>query len=371
MNAQRVKLGEVCEFVYGDSLKEEIRQRGKVRVYGSNGVVGSHNEAITSGPTIIIGRKGSIGEVNWSSEPCFPIDTTYYVEKTKKPCDLRWLYFTLLKLDLTRLNKSAAVPGLNRDDAYEQFIPFPDLSEQRRIAGRLEQADQLRRTRRYALELSNIFLPAAFLELFGDPDRNPFDWPEDELGELCDEVLDCPHSTPIYAATRTPYPCVRSSDIQSGYLDFSEAKYVEKTEYQKRIDRGKPLPGDVIYCREGARFGNAARVLDNTAMCLGQRTMLFRAKPNRAISEFIWAFLTSRGAYRQATRALDGSASPHVNVGGIVAFRVPVLPLLLQQKFAALVERAERLRGVQREALRQADHLFASLLHHAFAGEQD
>jgi type I restriction enzyme S subunit len=38
----------------------------------------------------------------------------------------------------------------------------------------------------------------------------------------------------------------------------------------------------------------------------------------------------------------------------------------LQQKFAALVERHERLRATQREALRQAEHLFQTLLHNAF-----
>jgi len=46
--------------------------------------------------------------------------------------------------------------------------------------------------------------------------------------------------------------------------------------------------------------------------------------------------------------------------------RLPLPPLQLQQKFAALVERVERLRSVQREALRQADHMFASLLGRSF-----
>ena len=55
------------------------------------------------------------------------------------------------------------------------------------------------------------------------------------------------------------------------------------------------------------------------------------------------------------------------SLGQFKEISVPVPPLPLQQKVAALVERVERLRAVQREALRQAEHLFASLLHRAFS----
>lgn len=279
----------------------------------------------------------------------------------------RWLNFKWQQ----RIFESLCTQWVNqasvrKDDLLDLRIKLPSLTEQKRIANLLNQADRLRRTRRYALELSDTFLPSAFLEMFGEPDKNPNGWTEEELGELCSQVIDCPHSTPVYAVGRTPYPCIRSSDIQNGYLDFSETKYVEAWEYEKRIVRGEPMRGDVIYCREGARFGNAARILDEAKLCLGQRMMLFRVNPKVAVSEFIWAFLSSRSAYRQASRALDGSASPHVNVGEIISFRVPVPLLSLQEKFAALVERHERLRAGQREALRQAEHLFQTLLHRAF-----
>jgi len=90
---------------------------------------------------------------------------------------------------------------------------------------------------------------------------------------------------------------------------------------------------------------------------------------DRATTEFLWAFLSSRAAYRQATRTLDGSASPHVNVRDIVAFRVPVPPLSLQREFAAQVSAVERLKAAQRTSLAKLDALFASLQHRAFRGE--
>ncbi|EQD49804.1 restriction modification system DNA specificity subunit, partial [mine drainage metagenome] len=127
-------LGEVCDFKYGKSLPESVRAGGNVPVFGSNGQVGMHDEPLSAGPTIVIGRKGSFGEVHFSPSPCWPIDTTYYVDSTATKADLRWLTYRLASLGLNKLNRAAAVPGLNREDAYRQRLLLPPHHEQRRIA---------------------------------------------------------------------------------------------------------------------------------------------------------------------------------------------------------------------------------------------
>jgi type I restriction enzyme, S subunit len=199
-----VPLGEVCDFVYGDGLKETDRKGGDIPVYGSNGIVGWHDEALTKGETLIVGRKGSIGEVHFSKVPCWAIDTTYYIEKTKVPCDFTWLYYTLKALDLTRLNKSAAIPGLNREDAYEQKIPLPPLTEQKRIASLLRRADRLRQLQRTAHDLSDAVLQSVFLEMVGDVEINEKGWDKLPFDDVCtigtemvdpreEKYLDLPH----------------------------------------------------------------------------------------------------------------------------------------------------------------------------------
>jgi len=233
----------------------------------------------------------------------------------------------------------------------------------------LDRAQALQAKRRTAIAQLDTLTQVLFLDLFGDPAINPRGWAVAELGDLCSEVIDCPHSTPVYADLSTLYPCVRSSDIQNGDLDLTDAKFVERSEYEKRILRGKPKRGDVVYCREGARFGNAARIIDDTLLCLGQRMMLFRPSTGKAVSEYLWAFLSSPAGYRAATRLVDGSAAPHINIREIVAFRLPVPPLLLQQDFARRVTAIERLKAVHRASLVELDALFASLQHRAFRGE--
>lgn len=185
-----VRLGDVCDFAYGSGLRSDLRQSGEVPVYGSNGVVGYHDNPITSGPTIIIGRKGSVGEVHYSTRPCFPIDTTYYVEKTKVDIDLEWFAYCLRTLRLGELNKATAIPGLNRDDAYALKIPLPPLREQRRIAAIL--SEQLARVgmARAALEQQMNAarqLPPAYLrEVFESELSKSWRWVR--LETICDLV---------------------------------------------------------------------------------------------------------------------------------------------------------------------------------------
>jgi type I restriction enzyme S subunit len=136
------KLGDVLSLEYGKSLPARARVGGNVPVFGSNGIVGWHSTPLVRGCGIIVGRKGTVGAVHWSDKDFWAIDTTYFV-KPKEDLELRWLYYVLVWLRLDRLNAATGVPGLNREDAYRERIPFPPLEEQRRIAELLSAIDKV------------------------------------------------------------------------------------------------------------------------------------------------------------------------------------------------------------------------------------
>ena len=114
------RLGDEIELAYGKALKAEDRRLGDVPVYGSSGVVGAHDMFLVAGPGIIVGRKGNVGSVHWSEVRFFPIDTVYYVV-TDLP--LHYVYFNLQRQNF--LNNDAAVPGLNRNQAYSLPLVVP------------------------------------------------------------------------------------------------------------------------------------------------------------------------------------------------------------------------------------------------------
>jgi type I restriction enzyme, S subunit len=134
----QVQLRHVARFAYGESLAAEDRRDGDIRVFGSNGAVGLHDRPNTLGPVLVVGRKGSYGKIQFSSEPVFAIDTTYYVDGSTTAHDIRWLYYSLSTLGLDLLSQDVGVPGLSREAAYVQRIDLPSRAEQRAIADYLD-----------------------------------------------------------------------------------------------------------------------------------------------------------------------------------------------------------------------------------------
>ena len=146
----------MARLVYGDTLTSENREDGVVPVYGSNGIIDTHSSANTLSPAIVIGRKGSLGKIQYSDVSCFVIDTAYYIDRRTSHVNLRWLHYVLQALKLERFRNSV-LPGLNREAAEGQSIPLITVKEQVQIADSLdrktEQIDELIATELRKIEL--------------------------------------------------------------------------------------------------------------------------------------------------------------------------------------------------------------------------
>ena len=137
------ELGDILMLNYGWSLPEKKRIPGDVPVYGSNGVVGNHNHPLVNSAGIIVGRKGSAGNIHYSSKPFCPIDTTFFISPKDTKLNIEFLYYLLLHLDLKRILGDVGVPGLNREMAYRENVLFPeDPDEQWKIAAVLGLVQQ-------------------------------------------------------------------------------------------------------------------------------------------------------------------------------------------------------------------------------------
>lgn len=273
----------------------------------------------------------------------------------------------LVASQLARMARGAIMEGLNTTILRQCSIPLPEMSEQQRVAARLEQADRLVRTRRYALELTDTVLPAAFLELFGDPTTNPLGLPVQELGDFLSFVTSgsrgwAEHYVPEGARF------IRSLDVRMNNISDEDAVFVNPPK-NAEADRTRVKPADVLLTITGSRIGRVAPVPERlNGAFISQHVAILRLKEG-LLPEFLSMFLSlDTGGQRQIARVQYGQTKPGLNLDQIRGMRVPVPDVCQQQRFLELAKRVERLRAGQRESLRQAEHLFASLLDRAFTG---
>lgn len=362
-----VSLGDVCEFKYGKSLPEDERRHGEYEVFGSNGRVGSHDKAVTDGPTIVIGRKGSFGEVHYSPKGCWPIDTTYYVDRSGTEQDLRWLMHRLSGLGLTKINRSKTIPGLNREDAYRLRLLLPPVSEQRRISEILDRAESLRAKRRGALAQLNALAHSIFHDLMLASATDSRNIKHVRLSNVTTRITDGTHLTPPFVDSGVPFIFVKN--VKNGEIDFQTDKFITEGEHAQLYKRCPVEPGDVLYTIVGATYGQAVLVGSFTRFAFQRHIAHLKPDPTKVLAEFLGILMQLPVVKRQADRWARGAAQPTINLKELREFEIPLPMLSLQRDFARRIAGVNNLRGSYRASLAALDVLFVSLRHRAFRGE--
>jgi type I restriction enzyme S subunit len=309
--------------------------------------------AVTIVPSIYDGEIGSTG---------------FCVLRARKDIlDTRYLYYFTRSDEfisrLMRIATGASYPAVTDDDILETEIPLPPLPEQRRIAAILARADRLRRLRRYALEISASYLQSVFMQMFGDPVTNPMGWDVEKLGSV--GTLDRgrsrhrPRNAPeLYNG---PYPFIQTGDIANSQ---EYIRIYKQTYSQLGLIQSKLWPKGTLCITIAANIAKTA-ILTFDA-CFPDSIVGFTPSSHSA-TEYVQTWLSL--VQKDLEETAPESAQKNINLEILEALSIPLPPLPLQQRFAGIAARHERLRGQQREALRQAELLFDTLLHRAFRGE--
>ena len=367
-----LRLGDVCELKYGKSLPKAKRSGEGFGVFGSNGEVGRHTEALTWGKTIIVGRKGSLGEVTFSQDRCWPIDTTYFVDESATKADLRWLYYRMKAMPLTLLNRAAAVPGLNREDAYAQRLLLPPIEEQQRIAAVLDAAEDLRVKRREALAKLDCLTAAIFIEMFGDPVANPLGWREDRvLADVAEIRSGITKGRKTGSARLTAVPYLAVVNVQDGFIDLDPLKSIDVTAVE--IRKYALHVGDILLTEGGDpdKLGRGAVWHGQVEPCIHQNHV-FRV---RLVDEGMTpAFLSRLLASQRGKRYFLRMAKQTTGIASISMTQLRAFPMLepprgVQDEFLRRLSCVQKAEATVQHSADQIDALFASLQQRAFRGE--
>lgn len=158
------------------------------------------------------------------------------------------------------------------------------------------------------------------------------------LKYLMEQIFDCPHETPEYS-TKGEYKVIRTADQDYGYLRSDNLMYrLSESEYMNRIRRYPLNAGNIVYGREGERWGLACVVPESNKYCLGQRIMQFVCNKNKIASRYAMWALNSSYVRNQGILDTMGSTSPHVNISTIINYKIPYISRERQDAFVHEIE---------------------------------
>lgn len=248
-------------------------------------------------------------------------------------------------------------------------VLIPPLDEQFRIVARIEElfseldkaVDILKTTKKQLEVYRQAILVNAFRAVANSTHL--------KIGYVCAKIVDCPHSTPKWE--KNGKLCLRTTNFKRGYLDLQSPNYVSEETFNDRNRRIIPQPGDVLYSREGSVLGIACTIPSNVYPCLGQRMMLLRSG-EKLNNRYLMHYLNSPMVTNHVIATKGGTGSPHINVGDIKEFQIPIPSLEEQSNIVRQIEEqlssCDNVEKMVDAILTQADAMRQSILKQAFEG---
>lgn len=283
------------------------------------------------------------------------------VLRPKIDADLKYLYHYLATIQ---------IPDAGYDRHYKYLkrtsVTLPSITEQRRIAAILDQADALRVKRREALAQLDSLAQSIFIEMFGDPVRNPHGWPMRAFETVCQtrlgKMLDQKQQTGTHSRKY-----LRNANVQWFRFDLSEVFEMDFDADAREIFRLQE--GDLLIC-EGGEPGRTAIWRGEINECYYQKA-LHRGRVDQTLATpeyvawLLWFFAKHGGLSDHVTSATIA----HLTGEKLKAMQIPLPPLELQKEFCHRLSKIATIRNQQQLAQVEIDALFASLQHRAFRGE--
>ncbi|MEM3433964.1 MAG: restriction endonuclease subunit S [Candidatus Methanomethyliaceae archaeon] len=371
-----VRLGEVAEVRYG---KAKPRAEGRVPVIGSGGIYGWTAIPLVEFPTLIIGRKGTAGQVWLVEQPSWPADTTFYLQ-WNQPVDV-WFLFGFLKLNpLSGEHAKTTLPSLQRADLENYLIPLPPLPEQRAIAHVLRTVQEAKEATerviaalrelkkslmRHLFTYGSVPLAQAESVPLRDTEIGPIPehWRVVRLGEVA-EVRGGKRlpKGQKFAEFPTGYPYIRVVDFQNGSVNTANLKFLTLDQHQ--ILRRYIITKQDIYISIAGTIGLVGRIPEELDWAhLTENAARIVLKGKETSQQFLIYALSSDQGQKQIHLRTSKTSQPKLALARIKEIPIPLPPLPEQQQIAAILQAVDRRIQAEEGYKRVLEALFKTLLH--------
>ena len=264
--------------------------------------------------------------------------------------------------------KGGVQQNINTEGLSRIKIPLPPLPIQKQIAEILEKTDQAKQKRKEANKLTDEFLQSEFIEMFGDPVKNPKGFPIEPLEKVCVKITDGTHNSPRNDENGI-YKYITAKNIKKNGIDLRNITYISEIDHKAIYSRCNAEFEDVLYIKDGVTTGIAQVNKLKEEFSMLSSLALFKLNKLVLNPYYLRDYLNNNNVYQNIRNSMGGAAITRLTVDKLKRIKVVLPPLSLQQQFADIVNKTESLKEKQKQSEQELENLFQCLMQKAFNGE--
>lgn len=279
----------------------------------------------------------------------------------------RYLMYQLQNMRpfLEKEARGVAQKGIYLKQVSQLDIKLPELEHQMQIVKVLDKASKLIFLRRQQLAKLDELVKARFVEMFGEPSSNPMGWLQTTVGAECYYIKDGPHKSLTDVGMENGYPFISVRNIVNGYIDFSTAKYISEADYKDAIKKCCPEKGDILYSK-GGTTGIAKLVDIDIKFANWVHLAVLKFNHNEFNGSFFEKMLNCDYCYKQSQMLTKGIANRDLVLSAMAQIKIYKPPILLQNQFAAFVERVDQQKQTVQQSLEKLELMKKALMQEYF-----
>ena len=342
-----MKFSDVLDIRNGRNQRQVENANGKYPIYGSGGVMGRATDFICDAGTVVIGRKGSINNPFFVDEPFWNVDTAFGLVAHRDVLLPKYLFYFCVNFDFEQLNTTVTIPSLTKANLLQIEINVPDMDEQRYVVRVLDKICRLTDLQQQELHNLDQLVKSRFIELFGDPERNPKKWPVVSITEIIRGKV-----SNGFFAKRDAYRndgnvqvLGVANIVNRMYSNIEGLPRTNATQAEKEKYRVKY--GDMLFCRSSLvaeGIGKASIVPQDTPQNVLFECHVIRLPLDlqKCVPEFVQALSTTPYFRKQIIAQSKTATMTTIGQDGILKAAIILPPVELQQEFLRFVEQTDK-----------------------------
>ena len=328
-------LREVAKISNGKDHK--YLEAGNYPVYGSGGIMRYVNQFLYNVESVLIPRKGSIGNIFYVSEPFWTVDTIFYTKIDRRSITPKFLYYYLKTLDLTELNFAGGVPSLTKTILDRISIPIPPLPVQEEIVNILDKFTTLEAELEAELEARKTQYEFYRNQLLNFEGKD-VEWKT--LGEI--GVFIRGNGLQKKDFTSSGVGCIHYGQVYTFYGIYAySTKTFVSNDFAKKLKKAKK--GDLIIAATSENVEDVCKAvawLGDNQIAISGDAFIFRHNQN---PKFIAYYFKTNSFFENKKRFATGTKVIRVSGESMAKIPIPIPPLPEQERIVAILDKFDAL----------------------------